>query len=190
MSITETSQEMINVTKNTEVSTNVHTGGQGYDYLMNLLANKTREYSFMTFEDLRVSLGKNDWGKKIFFDTMLTMKIICKTPPGKRIINPNKPNMEKQPDGTTIDIGYVTSSSYLPCKEAAIKYPKLFSYDHEVRIFGFDGEHLEIMDDDFLAEMNDISIKLRKMYAEERRISKKLSSMRMKIQREVNGNDS
>lgn len=185
MSIHEYTNEMVNVNKSTEVSTNVHTGGSDYDYLMNLLENKTREYTFMTFDDFRISLGKNEWGKKLFFDTMTTMNILCKTPKGYRVLNPDKPNMVNGED-----IGYASNSSYAPCPEGARKYPKLFVYDQTNLIWGFNGKMLHLIDDDFIAKMNEIAEELKEMYAEEKRIARKLSALKQKTKRRVNGNDS
>ena len=70
MSIQDYNKDMVISTNSKEVSTHVHTGGTDYDYLMNLLENKTREYTFMTFDDFRISLGRDEWGKKVFFETM------------------------------------------------------------------------------------------------------------------------
>ena len=175
MSIQEYSQDMVNVNTSTEVSTNVHTGGSNYDYLMNLLENKTREYTFMAFDDFRTSLGRDTWGKKLFFETMGIMKILCKRPKGYRVINENKPNII---DG--VDIGHVSNSSYIPCIEGASKYPGLFVYDHNNLIWGMNGKMLHLVDDEFIEKMMEIANDLKTMYDEEKRIQSRLNYQKKK----------
>ena len=165
MSIQDYNKDMVIATNSKEVSTHVHTGGTDYDYLMNLLENKTREYTFMTFDDFRISLGRDEWGKKVFFETMRYMKVLCKKPSGYRVKNPNKPNIEKD-----IDIGHASNTSYIPCVEGAEKYPGLFVYDQDSLIWGFNGKNLHLIDDEFIAKMREIADELKVMYREERRI--------------------
>ena len=175
MSIQEYNQDMVNVTNSTEISTHVHTGGTNYDYLMNLLENKTRSYTFMTFDDFRTSLGRDEWGKKIFFETMGVMRMLCKKPKGYRVVNPTKPNYENEKD-----IGHVSMTSYIPCKTGAERYPGLFVYDHNTLIWGFNGTRLNLLDDAFIEEMREVADDLRKMYDQENRIRAKLNAARAK----------
>ena len=166
--------EDIIVLNNKEISTNV-AGDSQPDYMKSLLKNQTRGYTFMTFDGWRVSLGKNNgWGKKVFFETMENLQILCKTPTNTKI---------KHPDGAL----RVTQSSYLPCKIGAEKFPELFVYDFENHIWGFDGTKLHTITEDFLEEMEAVAEDLRIMYKEEAAIKSKLARAKKKREDRKNG---
>ncbi len=163
------------VVQSKEVSTNVVENSKDQSYLTNLLKNTTRGYTFMTFDAFRISLGKNNgWGKKVFFETLSVLNILCKTPKGSRV---------EHPDG----VARVTTSSYTPCKEAVRRFPELFVYDFDNSIWGFDGTNLHLLDDGFLREMSDIADELREMYSEEDRIKAQLRRLKTKRESKTSG---
>jgi len=158
-----------------EVSTNVINGTVTVDYMNELLKNQTREFTFITFDGFRMALGKNNgWGKKVFFETMQWLKVICKASAGASYIHP---------DG----VARPTASTYLPCKEGAELFPELFVYDYANKIWGFDGTKLYLIDDDFIVRMEEAADELRGMYKEEDRIKSKARQSAQKRRNMING---
>ena len=157
----------VTTVKNQELSTNIDSN-KSFDYLGQLLSNRTREHTFMTFDDMRVSLGKNNgWGTKVFFASMQAMKLICKNQGGAVVTF--------REEGKMVDTERTTKSSYIPCKYGAERFPELFVYDEVGDIWGFDGTKLSLFTDEILAELTEKRDEIQAMYDEEDRMRKAIS---------------
>ena len=149
-----------------EVSTNV-AKSQDFDFLSEMQKSQTRDYSFITFNGYRTALGKNEWGTKIFFDSMLAIKMLQKCPKEYEVS------------------GQRTISTYCPARWGNENYRKAFAYDNDTNTFGFNANQLHLLDDEFYRKLGEKAAQLEKIYKAERDAKSQANAAKAKAKRDL-----
>ena len=125
---------------------------------------KSRNGTFVAFGDYRQSLGgRGIWGTKIFFRALEEIGFI----------------IECDEDNTS-------NGRYCPSELAMDKYPDLFRYDDEAKIWGLSQQHLDVFDEKIFPHLIVTARKLEAIYKEEKKAKQKAIYALRKAQDKAN----